>query len=367
MSTKSPAKAAAEHAAELNAAQHTTNLEATVEHLRAELLQKNGLLKKYQAGKGRELELARQATEAIRALMPLPLVPFKPKSATREISAVMNLSDIHAGEVIRPAETGGFGAFNFAIAEQRLDTYFANELSWIEMHRRAYNIQDLHIFGIGDYISGSIHFELLVTNEATSMVCAVKCGDWLANRIGRIAPHFRRVYFHGIGADNHGRLQPKPQAKGKAENNYSYIVHAMIERQLSAHKNVVVKLYEDMKPVVDVGGQKFLVFHGDTIKCVLGIPYYGLERDRGREATRRMGTERNFDYVNIGHFHVPSLIAGNMIVNGSLSGTSEFDSSCGRHAPPSQVTYLVHPKYGIFDMTAWKFSVSDEETDARRK
>ena len=47
---------------------------------------------------------------------------------------------------------------------------------------------------------------------------------------------------------------------------------------------------------------------------------------------------------------VASFIEGMTIVNGSLSGTSEFDHSCGRHASPCQVAYLMHGKHGLFNL-----------------
>jgi hypothetical protein len=43
-----------------------------------------------------------------------------------------------------------------------------------------------------------------------------------------------------------------------------------------------------------------------------------------------------FDYISIGHWHVPAIIDGNILVNGNLPGTTEFDHIQGRHAAPSQ-------------------------------
>src|SRR6266581_4307027 len=60
-----------------------------------------------------------------------------------------------------------------------------------------------------------------------------------------------------------------------------------------------------------------------------------------------------FDYMSVGHWHVPGVVSGNILINGSLSGTDEFDHGCGRHAPPAQVSFLVHPKHKIFGWTAW--------------
>jgi hypothetical protein len=278
---------------------------------------------------------------------------------------VINISDWHIGEIIRPAETGGFGAFNFSIAKKRADKYVENILAWTELHRRAYNIQDAHIFGIGDYVSGNIHQELLVSNEFPLPVQIAKAGALIAQTVRALAPHFRKVVFHGVGADNHGRLQPKPQAKQKASNNASFLVHSLIESHLNKHTNFSLVHYEDMAPVIEIAGHNFLVTHGDIVKSWMGVPWYGWERWMAREAVRRMG-RKEYHYANGAHFHTPGFLH-RLMLNGALNGTSEFDHSCGRNSVPAQITYLVHQRWGVFDFVAWKFEVEKEETDARRR
>lgn len=65
-----------------------------------------------------------------------------------------------------------------------------------------------------------------------------------------------------------------------------------------------------------------------------------------------MNTPKGFDYQSIGHWHVPGILGGNIFVNGSLSGTSEFDYQQTRHAPPSQMALLVHRERGAM---GWMF------------
>jgi len=64
-----------------------------------------------------------------------------------------------------------------------------------------------------------------------------------------------------------------------------------------------------------------------------------------------MGTDKSFRYIGIAHWHVPAFLEGAVIVNGSLSGTTEFDHSQGRHADPTQVAFMVHPNHGMFNYT----------------
>jgi hypothetical protein len=158
-----------------------------------------------------------------------------------------------------------------------------------------------------------------------------------------------------MSADNHGRLSKKYQFKQGAVNNYTYIGHVVCNEILKKCENVKIIMGEGLKLLADVLGKKFLISHGHTIMGQMGIPFYGMERDRAREAVKRAKLlDKMFDYISIGHWHVPSIIGENILVNGSLPGTTELDHGCGRHARPSQVSFMVHPDHGMFNWTAWK-------------
>ena len=330
--------------------------EELVAHLRARVQQVEGQLKSYQESAGGMEELYQSIATAVQAVEPYPRVKYeRTKDPSRPVSLVADLSDLHIGEVVNPAEVEGLNEFNWAIAQDRIFQYAKNLVKWSAVQRRAYPIEELVILGKGDYISGSIHKELEATNEFPPPVQAVNAGHLVGEFAARLAPHFDKVRFIGVGADNHGRLQPKPQAKQKAQNSYSYVTHAVAQAYLKEHKNIEFIEATGMKYLANIQGWKFLIEHGDTIRAWSGLPAYGMARTVGREATRRMRGSLGFDYYSIGHFHVPSVLEERILVNGSLSGTSEFDHSCGRHAAPSQVSYLVHPEWGLFNWISWKF------------
>lgn len=274
----------------------------------------------------------------------------RPVKTGTKLTACLELSDWHIGEVISKTETEGFGGFNYEIAQERAFHIVETFIRWIGVQRGAYNIDECVIFGIGDYISGDIHRELSVTNEFPVPVQTAKAGLLFGECIRRIAPRFNLVTVYEVGADNHGRLTLKGQFKQKSLNSMSYLVHVVANAYLEKHQNVKIVFVEGMKHIANIRGKKFLIEHGDIVRSWMGIPYYGLEREQGREARRRMNTDKGFDYQVIGHWHVPGLISGNIIVNGSLSGTSEYDHAVGRHAAPAQVAFLVHPEHGIFNI-----------------
>jgi len=290
---------------------------------------------------------------AVTACDPFPRVPWKtPPKPGKGIEPVFKLSDWQIGEVIDPDKTEGFGEFDWEIAQRRIFAMTDAFLAWVALQRHAYRIDRIRIFLEGDPISGGIHPELEMTNEFPPPVQAAKAGLLTGEVIRRIAPHAAEVVVEGIDADNHGRLTRKNQWKEGGLNNFTHLVNVIAKAKLEKHGNVGCRIATGrIKDLFDVCGKKFLVEHGHAVKSWMGIPYYGLERARAREAVKRMNTDRGFHYQSFGHWHVPGWFSGNMLVNGCLTGTTEFDHASGRHAPPAQVAFLVHPEHGVFNFT----------------
>ncbi len=309
--------------------------------------------KRLHSSLGRQKEHIAQVCGAVAAAAPYPAFAY-PKSNSKTahpVEPVLMLSDLHIGEVVERDEVEGFNRYNWDIAQAGLFGIVEDFLRWVEAQRQWYRIEQCTVLCEGDYVSGDIHDELKATNEFPLPVQTANAGTLLGEVFRILAGHFKRVSAIECGADNHGRLQKKPQAKQKAQNSMSYLVHHIANAAASRCANVVPKMAIGMKELAAINGRKFLCEHGDTIRGWAGLPFYGFQREVGREAVRRMNTSRGFDYLCIGHFHVPTFLENRIIVNGSLSGTSEFDHACGRHAHPCQVAFLVHPAHGIFNLT----------------
>lgn len=348
--------------------ERNTPLNDREKFLTKENTQLKGQIERLQETSGFQQILTDKILKAVDALTPLVPYSYKAgKSAEAEMAAVLQLSDWHIGEVISESETGSFGRYNFDIAKQRANYITDKFLGWLQSHRASFKIPKVYVFGQADWVSGDIHNELRVTNEFPLPEQAVRSGQLFAQVLARIAPHAPELHVVAIEPDNHGRMNPKPQFKQKARNNMSFVTYAMAEALLKEHGNINWINNHRIRELVDVVGQKFLIEHGDVVKSWQGIPYMGMLRHTAREANKhmrailekqrqelaRLHNEYGFDFVALGHFHVPNVIDNQILVNGSLSGTSEFDEGVGRYAKPSQVSFLVHPKYGFFDWTPW--------------
>lgn len=295
-----------------------------------------------------EREFISGVKEAIVAFDPLPLVAVqRPKASKTPMSAVLHLTDWHVGEVTQFGETEGWGKFNWEVAQDRvMQQLVPSFLRWVDAQRSGYVLDQLTICLTGDFISGDIHDELRRTNEFPVPVQTAKAGQLIAQAVTALAPEFKNVQLVEIGADNHSRLVQKPQAKQKAANSLGYLVYEIANGLLAKHANVTTVRSEGMKLLFDIGKFKFLGEHGDTVKSWQGVPWYGMEREVAREATRRMFDNRGFHHVIMGHYHVPFF--SKFIVGGCLGGTSEYDHSCGRLSAPCQTSFIVG-KHGAFN------------------
>lgn len=236
-------------------------------------------------------------------------------------------SDWHIGEIITPERTEGFGYFNYAIAKERLDHITDSMLNWASTT----NIAKAVLLFLGDYVSGGIHDELLIGAEFPPPVQAVRAGELMA---GTIAKFYEAcpVDVYALTTDNHGRLTKPVIYKDKGLNNYSYIT-VKFAQQLVSKLKVNFNAIETIYHQIEYAGKKILMTHGDTIKAWNGIPYYGIDRLVGRESARR-----NFDFLVLGHFHTPAFV-GRTLINGCLTGTSEYSYAAGYNTAPTQLGF----------------------------
>jgi len=302
--------------------------------------------------------------KSIDAIEPLPLIPYEPpedkKTIGSALSAVLVLSDWHIGEYVEPDEIEDFNTFNWLIAQRRVHYLCEKLIAWANIQRIAAKIEELVIIVAGDLISGDIHQELQVTNEWPVPVQNVKAAYLLSKAVSQLAPHFKKVRVEFVTADNHARRTKKPQYKQTGFNSEGYVIAFLAKERLRAHKNVEFNVHSKIKTNVPICGFPYLCQHGNTIRGWAGYPWYGVDRQVSREAkARRMMPTKTFYKCIIGHFHTP-LKTMDYIVNGSLTGTTELDHGQGRHAPPCQVAFLVHPKYGDFNFNEFYLHFGDE-------
>jgi hypothetical protein len=346
--------------------------EARLEAVQSEARSLKRELHEVKGALGRALDVRDLLAANARTMTPPPR--WRPVKARKKpnVTALVLFGDAHVGERTDPAQAEGWGRYSYAIAQRRTENYLRCLTQWLTTLRAGYCIEDCAVVLLGDMTSGDIHEELMRTNEFPPPVQAVAAGRLVAALVSGLAGQFHALTVYGVGGSNHGRLSRKYQFKGGVLNNWDFVVYEHARALLARHANVALHVLSAKKEAVRIANHWFLCGHGDHVKSWMGIPWYGIERDLGRESRRRLDrlqeqlrrdtpVEGLMDYGLGAHWHTPFVGPSfRYIVNGSLSGTNEFDHSCGRHAAPQQVAALISPKHGLFGPVAWRLDTEDE-------
>ena len=335
-----------------------------VKELQKQMKEKDRLLESYKQEKGKLDIFFRQVLKSISPVDPLKKAYKGPinQNSSSVCEAVMQISDGHMGAVQDPIEIENFNRFNPTVCRDRQVDFAFRVINWVEMHRTAYNIDNLTILVTGDLISGDIHEELRVTNAFPLPVQVVEAAKVLAEQITLLQPYFKRVKIEYIVDDNHARLTKKPQAKESGYNSMNYLIAILAEAYVKALPDVEFNIYPMHEKVVSVLNLRYLIAHGHGITGWMGVPWYSIQRHVGKEATARLqiimedlqrAKDIGFHKYVFGHWHTP-FDSDLYACSGSVSGTDAYDHGAGRYAKPSQPAWIVHPKYGEFDKINFK-------------
>ena len=337
-----------------NGRQTRADLEAVVLHLQGELRSRSRRVSHLEKQVAAQQVVADAIVKNSPRIAPRPIKPFAIKKSKPKASGVGQLSDWHIGAVVLSEEVGNLPPYNYRVAERRMDQYVDSVSRWLLNRRDVLTITELVLMGLGDWVLGTIHPEFLDTCEFPWPEQILRAGTLYSEVVAalrdRVQLPIRNVF---VVPDNHGRDAPKPRAKRRADHSMNTLVLDKIRAVLGEMPDVTWETGKGVKLLTQVQGKGFLCTHGDTIRGWAGIPYYGIKRAMDMENTRRMkNPEWQFDYFTMGHFHHHADL-GSIILNGSLQGTDEYDELCGRTSAATQNAFLVSPRHGVFDMTAF--------------
>lgn len=304
---------------------------------------------------------------AVRAFPPYHAPARAPRQgAGNPETAVLLLSDFHAGEVVRPEEIAGVNEYDSAILATRLELLAEKVAGLVEFHRRYADVRRLVVGLLGDMTSGTIHEELERGADLTAVEQPALAGWLTACVIAELARTFDEVEVRAV-VGNHGRLKQKPYYK-QAFNSYDFQAYQLAALWLRDVANVRFELGRNVFDTVDIEGWRFLFTHGHTVRGWGGIPFYGLERAFANAQKRNQYAEaqragdlrapvKPVHFACIGHFHTEGDIPhgyGHTIMNGSPKGADEFGSILGKFGRPNQRLFGVSPEYGVtFNYPVW--------------
>jgi hypothetical protein len=300
---------------------------------RNSLVKQNSLLKK-----------ALQVQSAL-AQTPLPSIKrLELGSGLREATAVFGLSDMHVEEIVKPGDTPTGNAYNLAIAEYRLERYFAAVKWLIQKERETSKIRSVVFWIGGDGVTGHIHDE----NKETTAFPPVMSLLWLYPRLlegikSLLEDEGIETFYLVCSYGNHGRDTKKPYRVRGAYHSYEWGMYQRLADDLKEEPRVKVLANDSAHQYVQVYDFDLHFHHGDEIQYGGGVGGVTIPMNKAVAAWDKV---RRCHFHHFGHYH-QYFDLGNIVGNGSLIGYNGYAMSIkAAPEPAQQFFYLLDSKRG---------------------
>lgn len=277
-----------------------------------------------------------------------------PKASAKRRSSMglLQLSDLHVGEVVELKATNGYNEYTPEIFQRRLRRCIAAAVPIVKRWGQDTAINGFCLALNGDLVSGDIHEELRNTNALTAHKQVDLVVDELIAAVNILEAEFGRVYIP-VTPGNHGRTTMKPPSKKIAELSYDTMVGTILAREFRDRPNIQVDVAQGSDIAYDLLGHRVLQTHGDHTGTGGGKGFGGPDFPivRGARLMQLSAFQQRdyFDILLTGHYHTTSNPSGGKnLANGSMVGYSEYSHSLRAiPEPPQQWLALVHERWGL--------------------
>lgn len=280
-----------------------------------------------------------------------PPKPHIPKSGERKVqTGMLDISDVHGGELVRPEDTAGLGGYDFKTCKACMDTLRESILSISDDVRAAkIPFPKLVINFLGDIVTGAdIYMGQARDIDRILVDQIVQLADELSRRVlYPFCQSFPEVIGNAVYG-NHGRIGRR--GTHHKRTNADYLLYHFIRQTMQHVENfkMRISLGSFMGYVLKEDPTRpHLIAHGDKIKRYMSIPYYGLDRWDARMVSL---TQVPWAFTHLGHHHRKASIDaphGERIMNGSWVGASEFSVDVLQEGnQPKQFFMGLSPEWG---------------------
>lgn len=278
--------------------------------------------KQYLRHEGRLDHLLKKMLETIKDDInnkkPLEWASPLPLSKTAGALALL-LSDLHKGMITN----NHWNKYNDDIFYQRLNQLTQEVLE----HQKLTGANEIHVFELGDVISGIIHRMSKLSETENAVESTQKVAEALSELLSVLSNNFETVHYYNVKG-NHDRAAARKEEEVRTESFHNFIVWYMKAR-LHAHQNIVFhdNQLDSEIIVAEILGKHYFAVHGHLDG--LGKVVQDLTM-----MTRIFPTA-----VFLGHYHKNfenEYHGVDVIVNGSFGGTDDYAKDARLTSKPHQ-------------------------------
>jgi len=261
-----------------------------------------------------------------------------------QATVIAMASDWHVEEIVKPTTVQMLNKYNPDVAEHRARNFWRKLMLLTKRNRADTVIENLLLILGGDFISGSIHDELLENSAMPPMEALLFVQELLHSGITYLEKYggFKKIVV--VCKDgNHGRMGYAGSKIRNATRTGNSLEWAMYQNLAKRHPDIEWVIEDSYLTYYTVYNQVLRIHHGDAIRYLGGVG--GLEIPMKR-AYYQWNMTNPADINAMGHYH--SYMPGYNTVNGSLIGYNAYAANNKfAYQPPMQAFILLDAKLGI--------------------
>lgn len=277
--------------------------------------------KKYSQALNRieELETLLETAQHIHKTPQNIIIP-KTINEKNDATFVVALSDWHSEEPVLPGTVNGLNEYNLAIADERIRKTFDNTLKLIKKEQRYSKISRGIVALLGDFISGSIHDELMESSSLAPADALLWVQSRIVSGLNFLLKNTDLEFDVICTPGNHGRMTKRIRHSTEPGNSLETLMYKNIAWYFEKEKRLNFVIAEGYHTYYTVFDYTMRFHHGNAIRYYGGvggvfIPAY--------KAIMNWNKAKHADLDIMGHFHT-LYDGGNFVVNNSLIGYNGY-------------------------------------------
>lgn len=210
--------------------------------------------------------------------------------------AIVQLSDIHFNECVRPETVKGTNKYDWDVASKRLQKYAWEVKRYLEFE----NIDQVIVALTGDMFNSPRRYDEIVDNQDSQTIALLTGCDLITNFITDIADKQRVINVYSVFG-NESRLK-NDITSVHFEDSFDYLLHKIIEMKFSATDNIHFEepTLDHSLVIRDILGANVLLIHGHNRTT--------FSKELEKYAKNPILSERVvIDYLLWGHVHQTKL------------------------------------------------------------
>lgn len=258
-----------------------------------------------------------------------PLVVGVPTLNSSEKEGVLLISDWHS-----ELEVDNFlNKFNKEEFLKRVNKLISKTIE----HGLKHNISKLHVFNLGDLLSGIIHNSVRVANNELTVTQTMFVAELLSEMLCKFASNFNSVVFYQV-LDNHSRVFASKEESIVGES-FARFIPWYLKPRLKDFDNIEINTdaLDGEIMVTDICDKKIFAVHGhcDKLNSVVG--------------DLALMIKQIPDYIFVSHWHhniEDEIHSCEVVVNQSLIGSDDYGKAIRKTSKPAQKFMIFNKEDG---------------------